>query len=103
MDPVIAFGLTASVLVMLAIEGMKRLWPDFTEKYATALAAGLSAGFVAFGMVARIYPGVQPLLEALVSALIVWGTATGFYHKAKTVGATWSYRKPVTRTQAQRE
>ena len=56
MDPVIAFGLTASVLVMLAIEGLKWVWPAFMEKYAAALAFCLSAGFVALGAVARVLP-----------------------------------------------
>jgi len=36
----------------------------------------------------------RPVVEALVAFLLVWGMATGFYHKAKTVGESWRYRKP---------
>ena len=84
MDPQVAFGITASGLVLLVMQLIKYLGLD--EKYWRWAQLVLSVAAVGLAEVATIFPQALPVVEAVVAIVIVFGLSTGLYTTTKAAG-----------------
>ena len=74
-------GLAGVPVIVAAVEGFKRVWPDAEERWYPAVA--LAVSLVVNGLVAwRL--NVDPVLAALL-AVVASFAASGLYSQAKTV------------------
>ncbi len=84
MDPMIVFGMTASVLTVLLVQVFKAVGlPVAAAPWFTLACAVVSVGL---GLVLQLFPDAQRYVEALVSVFGVFVSATGMYHGGKNVG-----------------
>ena len=83
MDPVIVFGLTASAIVVAAIQVAKALGLPVAPALGATLAASMSV--IALGLLIRFLPPSQPCVEGVVQVFFVFLVATGLYHAGKNV------------------
>jgi hypothetical protein len=81
MDPVL-FGLSASVLTVLTVQGIKKLVPAL-KPHAAWVALVTALFWVALALVMEVAPESARYVGAVVSAAVVWLMSIGIYEKSK--------------------
>lgn len=92
MDPVVAYGFTASTIVVLAVQAAKAL--GLPSSGAVWVAAILSVVVVGLNLIVQFFPEARDVVQALIQALLVFLLATGLYTIGKNV-VTSSGEHPV--------
>ncbi|HEY6022201.1 MAG TPA: hypothetical protein VIY48_20740 [Candidatus Paceibacterota bacterium] len=92
LDPIIAYGLSASAIVVLVVQAAK--WLKMPDRFAPWLAGALAVVLVGLNFATRFVPEIQDVLNTALSMLVVFLLATGLYNRGKATGEDLGLVKP---------
>lgn len=92
LDPVIAYGLSASAIVVLVVQAAKFF--KMPDRLAPWLAGVLAVVLVGLNFATKFIPQIQDALDTLLSMLVVFLLATGLYNRGKATGEDLGLVKP---------